>query len=207
MPAIAPTRPSGAAAIDKPSRGSHAYRIGLAPPGEGLAGTVLIHDPLRGTRGPEDDWQDYMVPWHRNDRWWEWDSGIVMVKPQFRPHATACEGTRLKLAVRACEFILKRHTCPFKIGMARSLGTRWELSKHSTSWRPSHLFIIGEVQGREAAGYLEAALIALLYDLDLPIEYNINLKRCDIGGTGPRTAEFMYDKYFVYLAVEVQLVG
>ena len=44
--------------LDKQSRGNHAYRIGLAPPGEGLAGTVLIHDPLRGTRGPEDDWQD-----------------------------------------------------------------------------------------------------------------------------------------------------
>ena len=88
-----------------------------------------------------------------------------------------------------------------------SEGTRWEMYKQSTSWRPSHLFIIAEVQGREAAGYLEAALIALLYDLDLPIEYNINLKRCDIGGTGPRTAEFRYDKYFVYLAVEVQLVG
>ena len=129
----------------------------------------------------------------------------MCLRPKFPLHSNAAEGTKLIKAVGACTYILKGHPCPFKVGMARSLGTRWQMYQESDGWRPSHLFIVGEVQGREAAGYLEAGLIRILQDLDVPADYKVNLKNKDNGGTGPRAPEHFDSKYVVYLAVDVQI--
>ena len=39
--------------------------------------------------------------------------------------------------------------------------------KSPGKWQPTHLFILLEVVGRTAAGYVEAALIRTLWDRDL----------------------------------------
>ena len=67
-----------------------------------------------------------------------------------------------------------------------------------SKWQPSHLFIIHLCNSREAAGFVESALIRK-YSTDSPhSDLNLNAQRHDLGGTGPRRE----GPYFVYLAVE-----
>ena len=65
-------------------------------------------------------------------------------------------------------------------------------------WRPTHLWLLLEVKGREAVGYAEAALIAMLKG-EFPLEQSINWRNRDSGGTGhPRNDDYG-DDCFVYL--------
>ena len=102
-----------------------------------------------------------------------------------------------------CLRALRQHPCEFKVVMARSLGCRWQMYRETTGWRPTHLWMLLKVQGREAAGYAESALITMLQTLDLPANLNMNFKTSGKGGTGPRKPEQMHDTYFIYLAVNV----
>ena len=71
---------------------------------------------------------------------------------------------------------------------------------NSNEWRPTHLWLLLEVKGREAVGDAEAALIAMLKG-EFPLEQSINWRNRDSGGTGPRREDDGYgDNYFVYLA-------
>ena len=85
-------------------------------------------------------------------------------------YTRASEGTKLRNAVSAAERILRLHLCEFKFGMARLLGQRWLMYQDSDSdkWRPTHLFLLTEVCGREATGYMEAALIVQFIDIPFP---------------------------------------
>ena len=88
--------------------------------------------------------------------------------------------------------------------MARELGARWLMYNEDGEtgrWSPTHMFLLAEVHGREAAGFMEAGLIALVADQDMDQAYNINLKHRDSGGTGPRPEQFKDHQYFIYLAV------
>ena len=97
---------------------------------------------------------------------------------------------------------MRRYACEFKIGMARTLGSRWELYRSSSdTWTPSHLFIVLHVRGRDAVGFAEAGLIGMLhacgeYDDGL----NINHRNTDRGGSGPRHECELDDWFWVYLA-------
>ena len=66
-------------------------------------------------------------------------------------------------------------------------------------WRPTHLWLLLEVKGREAVGYAEAALIAMLKS-EFPLEQSINWRNRDSGGTGHPGNDDYGDDYFVYLA-------
>ena len=71
-------------------------------------------------------------------------------------------------------------------------------------WRPTHLWLLLEVKGREAVGYAEAALIAML-KREFPLEQSINWRHRDSGETGPRREDDGYgDNYFVYLACKAK---
>ena len=47
----------------------------------------------------------------------------------------------------------------------------------------AHLWLLLEVKGREAVGYAEAAVIAMLKS-EFPLEQSINWRNRDSGGTG-----------------------
>ena len=116
---------------------------------------------------------------------------------------TASEGTVLREIGNVCRWILLRHPVPFKVGMARLLGTRWEHYVAPASvWKPTHMFFLWETEGRAAVGFLEAAMIAELNRIDIDASLNINFQRGDRGGTGPRLEEFQFAKYKLYLAVK-----
>ena len=78
--------------------------------------------------------------------------------------------------------------------------------QETAGWRPTHLWLLLEVQGREAVGYAESGLICLLHNADIPANLNMNYKNRDLGGTGPRQKDQLHDTYFLYLAVNVHAV-
>ena len=69
----------------------------------------------------------------------------------------------------------------------------------NAEWRPTHLWLLLEVHGREAVGYAEAALIAIL-KAEFPLEQSVNWHHRDLGGTGHHGKDEYGDDYFVYLA-------
>ena len=123
---------------------------------------------------------------------------------------TASEGKKLRTAFRVCQRILIPHPCEFKVGMARSVATRWRYYLEDTDkWQPTHLWIVLKTGGRAAVGFAEAALIDMLAnDLDerVPRTLNINLRNGDLGGTGPRLLEHFFSTYYLYLAVKADEV-
>ena len=154
------------------------------------------------------DWRAFKVCMHRTTDWWNGASGIIDARViHFQKNPTACEGTKLEVAFNRCTWALRRHECEFKIGIARLLGSRWQMYQESTDkWQPTHLFILLEVRGREAAGYVEAALIRMMWDSDKYDDmHNINYRNNDKGGAGPRQPEHEHAVYCVYLAVKADV--
>ena len=152
----------------------------------------------------KEDWRSYRVNLYKDKCWWEWDHGIIDLRPLFRTRSSATAGTQLGVGFNACGWVLRRHACQFKVGMARMLGSRWELYRSSPdTWTPSHLFIVMHVRGRDAVGFAEAGLIGMLhacgeYDDGL----NVNHRNNDRGGGGPRHECELDDWFWVYLATK-----
>ena len=157
----------------------------------------------------EDDWRQFQVNCQNHTNWWDAPNGIIDSRLHYRTaervneQPGASEGTKLRVAFNICERALAEHPCQFKVGMARSLGKRWQMYRESDGLRPTHLWLLLRVRGREAIGYAEVALIDRLQTLDLPGKLNLNFKRKDSGGTGPRHTDQLHDVYFLYLAVNV----
>ena len=66
------------------------------------------------------------------------------------------------------------------------------MCRKSDGLRPTHSWLILRAHGREAVGYAEVALIDRLQTLGLPGKLNLNSKRKDSGGTGPRHPEQLH---------------
>ena len=158
--------------------------------------------------GQEDHWMQYQTSFYRDNCWWGWPKGIIDTRYQLsKLKSTHSEGTKLAAAFAACKWVLAKHLCEFKIGMARSLGLRWEKYHDSEcKWQPTHLFLLLQVDGREAVGYAEAGLIAMLGEVQCYQRFNINRHSSDRGGTGPRLDGTLHDSYFVYLAMKAELL-
>ena len=128
--------------------------------------------------------------------------GIIDLRVLFNTSSTAIAGTQLSVGLAACQWVLRRHACELKIGMARTLGSRWELYRSSSdTWTPSHLFIALHVRGRETVGFAEAWLIEMLHACgDYDDGLNINYRNNDKGGSGPRHDCELDDWFWVYQA-------
>jgi len=152
----------------------------------------------------QDDWRSYRVALLKDMCWWQWNNGIIDLRPLFRAKSSATAGTQLGLGFDACELVLRRHACEFKVGMARLLGSRWELYQSSpATWTPSHLFIVMHVRGRDAVGFAEAGLIGMLHACgDYDNGLNVNHLNNDRGGSGPRHECELDDWFWVYLATK-----
>ena len=201
-PSGIPDRPSPT--VDRPP--AHAATVRHRSDPYRLVRDVQHVAPVQSTIDPNADyteeWRSYRVNLDRNKRWWEWEHGIIDLRALFPTKSTALAGTQLNVGFEACAWVLRRHACEFKIGMARTLGSRWELYRSSSAtWTPSHLFIVLHVRGRDAVGFAEAGLIGMLYacgkyDDDL----NMNHRNNDRGGSGPRHECELDDWFWVYLA-------
>ena len=86
-----------------------------------------------------DDWKEFECRLFSDLGWWEIEEGIFDSRIRFPVAERTAEGGRLREAYRAAMWVLRRHTCEFKIGMARSLAARWVMYKSTTGWQPTHL--------------------------------------------------------------------
>ena len=101
--------------------------------------------------------------------------------------SNASSGVRLRAAMIMVKWVVRR-PCQFKIGMTTDPGTRWLMYQDRDSkWIPSHLFVLLPVQGFEAAGWAETALIQACRELEVEAGSNMNLWHRDKGGTGSKT--------------------
>jgi len=91
--------------------------------------------------------------------------------------------------------------------MASMLGDRWRLYRESAhKWQPTHMFILMVVGGKEAAGFAEAGLIAMMRSYHVDGDLNINSRNRDRGGTGPRPEERTHMPHYIYLACRAAAV-
>ena len=146
-------------------------------------------------------WHLYKVALMSDGKWWTWKMGIIDRRLVYRTSPNQSEGFKLHRIFWRMYSVLAERACFYKVGIAQDLAARWEMYQESeSSWKPSHLFILSDEANREAAGYVEAALIrenkyrGRLKSRDVN---DINFIRQDPGGTGPRKE----GPYFVYLAV------
>ena len=140
-----------------------ALRRGNPPPATDAEDEAPAVDPGAPA---DDDWKIYEVGIYRDGNWWDREEGILDARIMFvNRKDNANEGTKLEKAYRRCRWILARHACEFKVGMARQLGVRWRLYQDGMyKWKPTHLFIVTDARGRAAVGYAEAALIRMIID-------------------------------------------
>ena len=193
-----------APAVDPPTvRGAQALCVAVPAVSAPNLPTASEDTDVPQALDAEQDWYPFRV--QMRTYWAECASGIIDARMYWLDKPRAAEGKQLQNAYKRCCTIIKRHSCEFKVGMARSLADRWRLYDEEVhKWQPSHMFIILKTRGREAVGFLEASLIALLQLNDrLHESRNINLRNNDLGGTGPRIAEQLNDIYYVYLAVRL----
>ena len=141
-----------------------------------------------------------------NREWRKFVQGIYDLRELWKTSPTQSEGVVLRSVKKRITWVLASGACTFKVGIACDITARWNMytkgTKDSYSWPPSHLFILMQVQCRESAGYLEAALISWLVP-EGGHHINLNAKRHDVGGTGPRHT----GPYFVYLAARPHAQG
>lgn len=185
---------------------SEEQAVAAVPPSStsGAAGHPATIDAANTTTRPliVDDWQQYEVYMMGDGMWWTWDEGIVDMKRLFPNYkSNRSEGFLLDLMCSRARWVLRKRECMFKVGMTTNLGARWRFYIESPAWKPSHMFILHNVPGRVAAGYVESAIIRDLREAPVPVNNNINFQRKDAGGTGQRADELLNATYYLYLVV------
>ena len=216
----APRLPPQGSVVDRPSDIAERQSPTAARPTAGAATTRPKYEPYHLVQrqqrdAPDDsvvdptsdytqDWRQYRVPLLKCQRWWEWAHGIIDLRPLFDTKRNATAGTQLSVAFAASRWVLARHACEFKVGMARTLGSRWELYQSSPDkWTPTHAFIVLHVRGRDAVGFAEAGLIGMLKECgEFDDQLNVNYRNNDKGGGGPRHERELDDWFYVYLATK-----
>ena len=68
-----------------------------------------------------------------------------------------------------------------------------------SKWKPNLLFLVERPGNREAAGFLEAALINYVAHAAISGKC-VNIARRDKGGEGPRNENRAMSPYYIYLA-------
>ena len=96
------------------------------------------------------------------------------------------------------DFIAKA-TCHMKIGLCQKVSVRWRMYRDEAAegeWVPN-MFLVASTETREAASFLEAALIVHMEQYH--DRKSINLFRGDVGGEGPRRPENRLKVHHVYV--------
>ena len=171
-----------------------------------------IAEPLQNAGGSTrfEDWRTYEVraSFRQGEDFFNLPPGIInmelrhCVRELRRP--SRCEGRIYRLALADINWILRRGTCEFKIGLAQFLGSRWlQYQEDENTWTPHWLCKLCATPDRVSAGFMESGLIFATecLDIDHP-RFNINYRNKDRGGTGPRSEVTMRYPHYIYLAVK-----
>ena len=131
--------------------------------------------------------------------------GIVNQLTRLTLGRTASEGRRLLWCLHKLFRLISRDT-EHKIGLAYDAKVRWEYyaKADDADWKPDVMVLLERASSREAAGFLEAALISAVQNCgQYHMQQNsMNLCRRDIGGTGPRYQENRFMPHYIYVCIQ-----
>jgi len=131
--------------------------------------------------------------------------GIIDRRPARFDERRLIEGRALRMAIAtARSFARTRQCAAFKIGMCSDVVARWRFYVDDRVW--THLVVLQQCSTREAASYVEAALIMAMDGWHN--QTNMNYWTRDVGGEGPvgRGRDDLYT-HFVYIVLAPVRLG
>ena len=92
-----------------------------------------------------------------------------------------------------------------QIGLCYDAKVRWEhyCDADDDAWKPTFLVLVERPGSREAAGFLETALIGYATSHAYFQQNSVNLRRRDVGGSGPRPEQRANLPHYVYIAIKI----
>ena len=156
----------------------------------------------------DENWRGLQVHFLRKMAWPRQDGIVDMIK-RLPSGRNPCEGMRLRWCIDTINTVVAgRHgKIEHKVGLAYDVKLRFEMYQEDGEdgkWTPNYLVLIERPTNREAAGYLESALIMhIACDPDLQDD-SMNARRKDLGGEGPRQTKAK--PHYIYFAVRVLVI-
>ena len=164
------------------------------------------------TRPPDADenWKHYRTRFCRTGL--PSEHGIIDMRPCTQPGRTVCEGKKLSRSTGSLMWLLRGdggqvgHDVEHKIGLCYDAKLRWEMymdDRQDDKWCPEFLILLERPSNREAASYLEAALILWVKNNARYINTSVNCRHGDVGGEGQRSVDTAQLPHYVYVALRV----
>ena len=164
------------------------------------------------TRPPDADenWKHYRTRFARTGL--PSEHGIIDMRPCTQPGRTVCEGRRLKICTGSLTWLLRGgggqvgHDVEHKIGLCYDAKFRWEMymnDRQDGKRCPDFLILLERPSNREAASYLEAALILWVKSHARYTNTSVNCRHGDVGGEGKRSDDTAQLPHYVYCALRV----
>ena len=164
------------------------------------------------TRPPDADenWKHYRTRFTRTGL--PSEHGIIDMRSSIQPGRTVCEGKILIRSTGALAWLLRGvggqvgHDVEHKIGLCYDAKFRWEMymdDRQDDKWCPDFLILLERPSNREAASYLEAALILWVKSHARYTNTSVNCRHGDVGGEGKRSDDTAQLPHYVYCALRV----
>ena len=94
-----------------------------------------------------------------------------------------------------------------KVGICYDAKVRFEYYREDqpdNAWRPHFMVLVDRPSNREAAGFLESALMMYTTTSKYYSSNSVNRRRNDVGGAGPRQPKRAHLPHYVYIALLVK---
>ena len=133
--------------------------------------------------------------------WPKQNNGIMDLVWQRTDGRRTSEGRKLEHCINCLHRLCSdERPHEFKIGMASDVLLRYHYYRRPESkWKPNLLFLVERPGNREAASFLEAALINYVAHAEISGKC-VNIARRDKGGEGPQKESLAMSPYYIYLA-------
>ena len=125
---------------------------------------------------------------------------------RFATGRVPCEGTRLDWCISVFREVARTGSrrVEHNVGLCVDAKVRWGFYRDESAentWRPDFMVLIERPSTRQAAGFLEAALIQFVKGDRRHIENSINVSRRDKGGEGPRRKPDL--PHYIYVCIRL----
>lgn len=196
---------TGATATVAPSRKRGRHEDGSESRTPTRDGSVETDSSLSDGLVADNNWRVYTTRYTRSG--WPTESGIINELKRYTDGRTPTEGRRLTWCLDVLGRLHHRGRRPVehKVGLCYDAKVRWEwyTDVDDSTWRPDMMLLVDRPCNRAAAGFLEAGLIAVVFNTPAWRETSINHRRNDYGGSGPRNPQRANLPHYVYIAIRL----
>ena len=137
----------------------------------------------------DDNWKCYQTHLLRSGLPEGW--GIINQIKRWSGNRQPTEGKRLQWCIETFQMLLrgKHDKLEHKVGICYDAKVRFEYYREDqpdNAWRPHFMVLVDRPSNREAAGFLESALMMYTTTSKYFSSNSVNRRRNDVGGAGPR---------------------